>query len=323
MGMLTAMYSGVAGLNVHGRALSSVADNIANLNTAAYKSTRTNFGDIMVQSLTVGGTVVSQVGTGARVLSVQNMMTQGSFENTDLPTDLAINGRGFFEVADTGNSSTAANTLYYTRAGQFTLDKEGYLVNPSGLRLQGYNVDDEGDLEQIVEDLRILTLQAAAEDTNDVQLSINLDAEDTDNHPPSQQIDPSDNDTWNYMTTVRIYDSLGIGHDLSLVFQKLESYDGTSLGSPKSVWKASIFEGTSARPPYPDNTFFLQFDTNGELLGTTQGQPGYGDTYVSNGAVTSTSSEVSDRIGETFGYSTPTGGSQTYISTVDIYPGTN
>ncbi|MGD9124571.1 MAG: flagellar hook-basal body complex protein, partial [Desulfarculaceae bacterium] len=134
MGMLTAMFSGVSGLNSHGRSLSSVADNIANVNTHAYKSNRVNFGDVMVHSLTVGGNVVQQVGTGSRVLNVQNLMTQGSFETTDIPTDLAINGRGFFQVSNPNTQTGDSAGVFYTRAGQFLMDKEGYLVNPLGYR---------------------------------------------------------------------------------------------------------------------------------------------------------------------------------------------
>jgi flagellar hook protein FlgE len=320
--MLTAMYSGVSGLNVHGRALSSVADNIANLNTHSYKSTRTNFGDVMVHSLTVGGSVVEQVGTGARVLNVQNMMTQGSFESTDIPTDLAVNGKGWFEVSNPNTVTEGNQGTFYTRAGQFTMDKEGYLVNPQGMRLRGYNIDANGDLEQIVEDLQILTMQTDAIPTEQVDLSINLDAEDSNEYHPSLAIDPTDKDTWNYMTTVRVYDSLGIGHDMSMLFQKLSTYGGASPSGSSSVWKASVFEnqdGTMvANPTHPDNTFYTHFDTDGHMVGISTGQPGYGDMYTSTGTVTATSSAVSDRAGGTLGFSTTEGGSQAYYSSYTV-----
>ena len=207
MGMLSAMWAGVAGLNVHGQALSAVSDNIANVNTHGFKGSRINFGDVMTHSLTVGGTVVNQVGTGADVLSVQNLLTQGSFESTDIPTDLAINGAGFFEV-----HQTDSDTSYYTRAGQFLLDKEGYMVNSQGYRLQGYNVDSNGDILEIPTDLRLLKLQTDAVSTTQVDISMNLDAEDEDKLHPSKLIDPDDQSTWNYLNTVRTYDSLGVGH---------------------------------------------------------------------------------------------------------------
>lgn len=341
MGMLTSMYSGVSGLNVHGKALSAVADNIANVNTVGFKYTRTNFSDIMVHSLTVGGAVVSQVGTGARISSVQNILTQGSFESTEVPTDMAINGRGYFQVVRPNNGST-----YYTRAGQFLLDSEGYMVSPLGDRLQGYNIDENGDILAVPENIRILTQQTDAEDTNLVELSVNLDAEDENRHNYTQPIDPEDQSSWNYLTTTRTYDSLGVAHDLSLLYQRMElggdpgAYPGNlpvdpSTGLPidpqeAAVWKVSVFEnedGTFDQTNIDSyNTFYLVFDTDGHLVGSTSGAVATGDEYTSQAAVAATTSEVSDRVGEVLSF-TPTNadgvaddppGSQTFISSYDI-----
>lgn len=309
MAMLSAMFSGVSGLSSHGKALSSVADNIANINTTAYKATRVNFGDIMVRSLTVGGTVDSAVGSGSRVMDIQNLTTQGSFESTDIPTDLAINGSGFFLVSDPVNASgTTAQDAgnYFTRAGQFLLDKEGYMVNPQGYRLTGFNVDSSGNLLLVPESLRIVTQQADAIATTGVDLSVNLDAEDTKSNHPSLAIDPTSESSYNYLTTSRVYDSLGISHDLALFFQQIDSYDGTTAATASSFWKVSCFEnidGTyTSNPTYPDNTFYMQFDTDGQLVATSTGQPAYGDMYTSSGTVTAGSSSVSDRLGEVLTY---------------------
>ena len=322
MAMLSAMYAGVSGLSSHGRALSSVADNIANLNTTAFKATRANFGDIMVQSLTVGGSISDQVGTGSRIMNVQSVLTQGSFENTDVSTDLAINGAGFFMVSQPA-STESTSTTFYTRAGQFLLDKEGYVVNPLGYRLIGFNVDSDGDLEQIASELRILTQQVDAIATSNVDLSINLNAEVTDRHSPSEAIDPTDSDTYSYMTTVRVYDSLGIGHDLALLYQPLESgsYAGPTPSDSASVWKVSVFEnddGTfTANPTFPSNTFYLHFDTDGHLVGTSTGSPAYGDMFTSAGTVSSTTSDISDRLGETLTF-TGDGNAQAYRTAASV-----
>lgn len=359
MGMLTAMYSGVSGLNVHGRALSSVADNIANLNTHAYKSTRTNFGDIMVHSLTVGGNVVQQVGTGARVMNVQNMMSQGSFESTDIPTDLAINGRGFFQVSNPDSVTGVSQGFYYTRAGNFIMDKQGYLVNPSQLRLRGVNVDANGELEQIVEDIRIISTQADAIPTEQVDVSVNLNAEDTNYHNQSQPIDPTDKESYNYLTTVRSYDSLGVAHDLAAFFQRVDenSYTGArpaTTGTITGIWKVSMYEtsgGTFTQAniydtssgvlPVPaptdqySNTFFLHFDTNGHLVGTSTELDAAVDSFTAAATVTDPTAPyspaqayVSNRIGEAMTYTpvdstgtedtTTTTGQQVYKSTLDI-----
>ena len=320
MGMLSAMFSGVAGLATHGKALSSVADNIANINTHGYKASRVNFGDVMVQSLTVGGSLSTMVGTGSRVLSVQALMTQGSFESTDVNTDLAINGAGFFQVRKPNGGN---NDIYYTRAGQFLLDKNGYMVNPLGYRLQGFNIDSNGDLEQASEDLQILTQQTSAVATSTVDLSINLDAEDSDEQHPSRPIDPDTSASWNYMNTVRVYDSLGISHDLALFYQRLSTYDGPVPSGAQTHWKVSVFEkgssGYTANPTFPSNTFFLHFDTDGQLVGTSVGQPAYGDMYTASGAVSSTSSNVSDRVGESLTFTgTSSAGEQVLRTTGTI-----
>lgn len=331
MAMLSAMFSGVSGLSSNGTALSSVADNIANINTTAYKSTRANFGDIMVSSLTVGGSLSSQVGTGARIMNIQYMLTQGSFETTDIATDLAINGAGYFQVSDprtstgsgttSGTSTASSGTIYMTRAGEFLLDDEGYIVNPQGYRLQGFNVNSSGELEQIAEDLRLVTQQTDAVPTDTVDMSINLNAEDTSTHHPSQAIDPDSDTTWNYMNTTRVYDSLGIGHDLALFYQQLSTYEGTTPSGTSTSWKVSVFEnddGTySANPTFPDNTFYMHFDTDGHLVGTSTGQPAYGDMYTSSGTVTSGTSNVSDRMGESLTY-TGDGNQQVVRTTASV-----
>lgn len=305
MGMLTAMYSGVAGLNTHGKALSSVADNIANVSTYGYKATRTNFADIMVHSLTVGGTVVSQVGSGSRVTNIQNLLTQGSFENTEIPTDLAINGSGFFQVSRDG-------LMYYTRAGQFLLDTEGFLITPTGERLQGYNVDEDGNLQQVLEDLQIVAYQADANATGTVELSINLDAEDENTHHPSAAVVPEDETTWNYMTPTRVYDSLGVAHDLATFYQRIDvaDYPGALPIDPDDptrtvtgIWKATVYESVDGEYTAAEidglNTFYLHFDTDGHLVAATTGMEGFGDEYVyQNAVVTNPTDAVSSNGGE-------------------------
>jgi flagellar hook protein FlgE len=316
MAMLSAMYSGVSGLASHGQALSSVADNIANINTHGFKASRTNFGDVMVQSLSVGGSTSTSVGTGSRVVNVQDLMTQGAFEATDIPTDLAINGAGFFQLSkpsvtsSTGTSSTnnqgsatTATEVFYSRAGQFLLNKDGYLVNPLGYQLQGFNADSDGNLDQFVSDLRLLTQQVDAIPTDLVEMSINLDAEDTSKHAQGLAIDPTNQTTWNYMNTVRVYDSLGIGHDMSIFYQRLDSYSGATVSGESSTWKASVFENNSgtftANPTFPTNTYYLHFDTDGHLLGTSSAPT---DVWTSNVAVNTTTEAISDNVGEKLGF---------------------
>ncbi len=133
--MLSSFFSGISGLVANSQAINIAGNNIANVNTVGYKASRATFQDVFYQSIyTSSGS--SQVGRGTALSSVDTLFSQGSFESTSEPTDLAIGGEGFFIVRspDTGQ-------LYYTRAGQFRFDKRGYLTTPAGYVLQGRVID--------------------------------------------------------------------------------------------------------------------------------------------------------------------------------------
>src|SRR4051812_25886378 len=132
MGLFGALTSGVSGLNAQGQSMSVISDNLANTNTVGYKASRSLFSQLVTSS-GVSGTAYNSGGVATNVQREQS--TQGSFIASTSKTDLAISGNGFFKVADTktNGSSTA---FYYTRAGSFAEDKEGFLTNPDGLYLQ-------------------------------------------------------------------------------------------------------------------------------------------------------------------------------------------
>ncbi|MCL6601206.1 MAG: flagellar hook-basal body complex protein, partial [Alicyclobacillus macrosporangiidus] len=139
--MLRSMYSAVSGMQGFQTKLDVIGNNIANVNTPGFKSGRVDFADVLSQTLsggsapaTTGGTNAAQVGLGVRVVGIDNLFTQGAPQSTGVPTDLAINGDGFFVVTD----STSGGTQYLTRAGNFTLDASGNLVLPDGKIAMGY-----------------------------------------------------------------------------------------------------------------------------------------------------------------------------------------
>ncbi|MCS7281690.1 MAG: flagellar hook protein FlgE [Desulfobacterota bacterium] len=133
--MLSSFFSGISGLVANSQALNIAGNNIANVNTVGYKASRATFQDVFYQSIyTSSGS--AQVGRGTALSSVDTLFSQGSFESTSEPTDLAIGGDGFFIVR-----SPDSNELYYTRAGQFRFDRYGYLITPSGYILQGRIID--------------------------------------------------------------------------------------------------------------------------------------------------------------------------------------
>ncbi len=133
--MLSSLFSGISGLMTNGQAINVIGNNIANVNTIGFKSSRATFQDALYQSIqSAAGT--SQVGRGANLSSVDTLFSQGSFETTSEATDLAIGGKGFFIVKSEDGTSS-----YFTRAGQFRFDKDGNLANPAGYVLQGKAID--------------------------------------------------------------------------------------------------------------------------------------------------------------------------------------
>ena len=170
MTILSSLYSGVSGITTNGNALSIIGDNIANVNTIGFKTSRPSFADVMAASLS--GASQTQIGQGARLAAIETQFTQGSFETTSNPTDLSIDGNGFFIIQD-------ANGVYYSRAGQFHFDKDGDLVNPQGKKVQGYGVDSSGNITGALGDINISGISSAPNATTSVSIDANLDSRES------------------------------------------------------------------------------------------------------------------------------------------------
>jgi flagellar hook protein FlgE len=171
MGLTDALFTGTSGLRALGHGMSVIGDNVANLNTTAFKGARITFSDIMAQSInTAAGS--GQLGRGAAIQALFQQFTQGAFESTGNPTDMAIAGSGFFIVRNPKTSGA----VYYTRDGQFMVDKDGYLVNPQGLRVQGWRIDEvTNDITGAITDIRIDRSSPPVKTTK-IDLITNLDA---------------------------------------------------------------------------------------------------------------------------------------------------
>jgi flagellar hook protein FlgE len=131
--MVRSLNSGVSGIQQFQGKMDVIGNNIANSNTLGFKSGRADFEDTFSQSLS-GGTTNYQVGSGVATATVRSLFMQGTISRTMVPTDMAIEGDGFFIVRDPVSGSTFA-----TRAGAFDIDSQGYLVTSDGLRVQGYS----------------------------------------------------------------------------------------------------------------------------------------------------------------------------------------
>lgn len=254
MGLTDALFTGTSGLRSLGHGMSVVGDNVANLNTTAFKGSRVSFSDIMAQSInTASGS--GQLGRGATLQALYPIFTQGSFESTANPTDLAIAGNGFFIVAD----PRTTGRVFYTRDGQFMIDKEGYLVNAAGLRVQGWRIDEAtGDITGAITDIRIDRSSPPVK-TSLVDVITNLNAEvernvtidTTGTSPPvtfgnNDIIDTNKVTLWgkwdatlatplattdyDYRTSLYIYDSLGTPHEITVYYKaaNLVTTNGTT-----------------------------------------------------------------------------------------------
>jgi len=181
--MLKSLFAGVSGLKSHQIAMDVESNNIANVNTTGYKYSRANFSDLLAQTRSIatapegslGGQNAVQVGLGSNVTSMTRIFSQGSVQNTDKNTDVAIQGDGFFIVSPDGG-----DTYKYTRAGDFKFDANGNFVDPSGYITQGWLRDDETgevDTSAPITDINIppgLTTPANA--TAEVVLKANLNS---------------------------------------------------------------------------------------------------------------------------------------------------
>jgi flagellar hook protein FlgE len=239
-----ALWAGVSGLDSYSTAISVVANNLANVNTTGFKSSRTLFSDL-ISSLAGGTSDGSQVGNGVGVGSISLSTSTGGYSSTSSSLDMAITGEdGYFQVRDAINDKT-----YYTRAGSFNFDNSGYLVNSQGLRVQGWAVDEAAEdaataagtsLSTVPTtgsqtDIQITNAIMSAQATSSLTLATNLDsttdASSTDATDPYfsmfKSYDATSGSTVSnadYSTSLTVYDSEGNSHDLTVSY-KLDSTD--------------------------------------------------------------------------------------------------
>lgn len=288
--MMRSMYSGVSGLKVHQTRMDVIGNNIANVNTAGYKSQRVTFSDVFSQTLSSatsanddtgrGGMNAMQVGLGVNVSSIDMLMTQGAAQRTDNPFDLMINGDGFMVVAD-------ATGRYFTRSGALRLDDEGNLVNPNGMKVQGWLATDNGKGEYEINSQEVQGINLFDPKYQSMNPEITTDAQITGNLCSTSQ-----KETF----TVAAYDSLGNYYTIPL--------EATNAGS--GTWNLTIAQTDRKDPTtnvstpgtyitdakgekYPITTsgaIQVQFDKDGKLTSVT-GTLGSSSSGGSTGTSTS------------------------------------
>ena len=251
----------LSGLTAESTALSTIANNLANQNTTGYKDKAVQFSDLFYQNLgTAGSGDPLQLGAGTQVEATPSLFTQGSVSSTGVPTDVAIQGSGFFVVQD------PSGLVSYTRAGDFS-ELNNYLVTPSGQQVLGYPAVNG----VINTGTGIGPLQLGAgtisppNATTNVQLTTNLNASATPTSTP-------------FSTPITVYDSLGASHVLNFTF--------TNTGPGQWSYAVTIPPGDlGAKGAVTNGTGTLSFDSNGNLIApTAKNQPTITITGLADGA---------------------------------------
>jgi len=240
----------LSGLTAEATALSAVANNLANQNTTGFKDVQVQFSDLFYQSLgTTGSGDPIQLGAGAQVGSMPSNYTQGSVSATGVPTDVAIQGNGFFVIQQNGVTS-------YTRAGNFSVDKDNFLVTADGQQVLGYPAIN--GVVNIGQALAPLQLGAGTISppvaTSTVQIQTNLDAS------------AAVGDT--FSTPLNIFDSLGASHTLTFTFSKTAANSWSySVSIPAADLNPLVPQGGGNPVPQTGvlKTGTLSFDGNGNL----------------------------------------------------------
>ncbi|MBK1697702.1 flagellar hook protein FlgE [Rhodovibrio salinarum] len=247
MSIYGAMYSGVSGLSAQSNAMGIISDNISNVNTVGYKGSTASFQTMVTQAATK--TTYTPGGVGSRPL--QGVDLQGLLQGTSNATDLAISGNGMFVVNESANPNVG-DDMMFTRAGEFRPDENGDLRNAAGFYLQGWPIDDDGNLPAgqqaigSVQTVNVSNLNGLPRPTTEMSIGANL---------PSSQ-DPTD-PAPHHTSTATIFDSLGASHDITFDFTKTAANDwtvrasspdidfGGGLGATVNVTNA-VFDGTGA-----------------------------------------------------------------------------
>jgi flagellar hook protein FlgE len=295
----------LSGINAAMADLNTTANNIANVNTTGFKRSRAEFANMF--AVTPYGLAQNAIGAGVRVASVSQQFAQGDVNFTDNNLDMAISGTGFFTL------SRAGQTIY-SRAGQFGVDKDGFVVDPEGDKLQAFppaasaigttaTSFDTGRLGN----LQLQTTDAAPSATTKITVGTNLPANAT--APTTTPFDPTNASTYNQTTSVSSYDSLGVSHTTTFYYVQggtpnswnmYTTVDGTALSGPDSLVYDSSGAlttpagGTLTLPAYTPTDGAAPMNISLDLSKSTQFSSGFAvNTLTQDGYTTGQLSGIS------------------------------
>ncbi|MDR1889900.1 MAG: flagellar hook protein FlgE [Zoogloeaceae bacterium] len=277
-----AFQQGLSGLNVYSRALDVISNNIANASTVGFKGSDAHFADVYAGAL--NGASSKQIGIGVSLMAVQQNFGQGNTSITGNALDMAINGNGFFRL----QKSPEDQTGYYSRNGQFHVDKDGYIVNSNGCFLTGYGSTDgvhvntasivpltvgtggivpqqTGWTEAVNPGQGGLTMEVNLDNRDHRSLATPLANSDWEQLVPFAWDNTFNSNMFNYSTSAAIYDQTGAEHILTNYYVRVGN-DGTDLRSwhVYTVIDNQYLVGAGGTPPAPTTT--LDFNPNGTLI---------------------------------------------------------
>ncbi|AOJ88066.1 MULTISPECIES: flagellar hook protein FlgE [Burkholderia] len=240
---------GLSGLAGASNALDVIGNNIANANTVGFKSSTAQFSDMYANS--VATSVNTQIGIGTTLASVQQQFGQGTINTTNSSLDVAINGNGFFQMSNNGVTT-------YSRDGTFQRDKNGFIVDSQGRNLMGYAANTGG----VINTAQTVPLQAPTSNiaptaTTKITGQFNLNSQDT--VPTKTPFSATDTTTYNYSTSIQVYDSLGGSQAVNMYFVK----------SAAGTWEA--YAGVQGGATTDLGT--VTFNSSGAIQSTTTGTP--------------------------------------------------
>ncbi|MCB2009083.1 MAG: flagellar hook protein FlgE [Geminicoccaceae bacterium] len=270
MSLFGSLFSGVSGLAAQSKSMGMISDNIANVNTTAYKGTAAHFSSLVTGSQSP----TSYSPGGVRSFSQQEVTRQGLIQASDSATDAAISGGGFFVVNSEPLADSIAGEQLYTRAGAFSPDFLGNLVTPSGYYLQGWALDANEEVIDVntLETVNIAIVNGLATATTNVEVGANLDADQVEyaNVPPydvtlaaagsvnmaSGGVEP------HFSRKIQVWDSLGRPQNLTMGFLK----------TAPNVWEVEVYATDPADVIAPDGLVAsgqVSFDGSGTPLANT------------------------------------------------------
>ena len=309
----SSMWIGATGMTAYSDGMQVVSNNLANVNTTAFKTGQSIYQDIMYEAVGYSGAdengqggSINAIGNGVALAAVYTEFTQGAITEGSTVTDLALDGKGFFKVVKPGN-----NEVYYTRDGTFRFDSEGNLVNSLGYNVQGYPILESGlgaaaaIKLPVVEQTNaygetVYNVISEAKATSSVDMILNLDssAEDETTDPTSpffalaktwqQSSSSKDIGESSFQNAIKVYDSSGESHVLSVTFDKV-----TQSNSGNQYWEYVVTvdpseDGRSSQVGVPEGLLMMgtmTFDSVGSLIDQSAYTPDTSMVSTSNAAL--------------------------------------